>query len=415
MGMFSIHGIDSNYAGEAIQRWWRNPLYRDLCRKLGIKTPEMLHEMINNGDLAGIPVVPDTDAKIFVEEDDNGVKIGGKVDLLTEGLIDKQPGNRNLYMDTSSGGNPDCVFRTEEEVGIITENYRGTFGEGANILFNFFPSIESLKRAAEANYKKAEKAGIIPTNANGIIIPRRQAESGLKAAQQICETTEEGLLRFNLPITILNNTILRPWKKGAAHVTPNSRLVTDRLHHYETTDDTILWGLSPILMYLWMSSLDPEEKFDLEGRLRGHGGGGGYRGVKGSLRIEGGIDQRIYTEMMNSILGIYPTETYGYTGQTHAIKLRWNPEREWIDIDKGERRIGAYEARIPEDVFGNAIVYTFNPLKGEVVEDGPGLVRALNFDGSSVQFDGAMQVNDRVYIDNGVIFGIRGLGSKYGC
>jgi hypothetical protein len=420
MGLFEEHGIDPNYAGKAIEnRWWRNPFYRDKCQRLGIKCPEMLHKMIDSGDLAGIPVVSDTDAKMFVEEDDDGVKMGGKTLELTGGLIENIPSSETLYMDTSSGkDNPDCVFRTKEEVETITRNYGLTFqspGRTAwDYLISFFPSLSSLERAEIKNYEKARKAGLLPTGRE--VIPRRQARSGLIAATEMCENTDTRLLKHILPLTILNNTVLRPWKHGAAHVIPNYERTTEFLRGLEESDSTALWGASPILMYLYMKKVFGEETFDFGNRLDIHGGGGGYRGVKGGLRIKGGIDQGVYIAMMRDLFGVYPSETYGYTGQTHAIKLRWNPERTWTDLDRGgEERIGAYEARIPEDVKGNAIVYVFNPLEGEVVEEGPGLVRALNFDGGHAQFDGAMQVYDRVHADNRTIFGIRGLGSKYGC
>ncbi|MBD3155664.1 MAG: hypothetical protein GF368_03345 [Candidatus Aenigmarchaeota archaeon] len=421
MGLFKDHGIDPNYAGEAIEnRWWRNPFYKDKCRRSGIKGPEMLHEMIDSGDLAGIPVVSDTDAKMLVEEDDDGVKMGGKTLELTGGLIENIPPSETLYMDTSSGeDNPDCVFRTEEEVNTITENYGRTFQRPGRTtwdhLISFFPSLSSLERSETKAYGRARKAGLLPNDRK--VIPRRQARSGLLAATEMCEDTETTLLRHILPITILNSTILRPWKHGAAHVIPDYQRTIEFLRGLEDSDLNALWGASPILMYLFMKRIHEKETFDFNGRLDIHGGGGGYRGVKGGLRIKGGIDQEVYIDMMRYSFGVYPSETYGYTGQTHAIKLRWNPERTWADSDRGgEERIGAYEARIPEDVEGNAIVYAFNPLKGEVVEEGPGLVRALNFDGGHAQFDGAMQVYDRVYVNKkGIIFGIRGLGSKYGC
>ncbi len=425
MGLLKTYNINVKQAGMAIERWWANPYYRSLCSQADIKSAEQLEMVIDSGDLARVPVILDTDAKILPARTATGTLSGGKSIQLTEGLIEAIPSKLPLFMDFSSGENPDCVIRTEEEIAIEKANYLESFIIGTGTkhfdgLLSLFPSRSSLERGARADYNKAQKAGIL-AGAQRSVMPRRQTESGLDAAESISDLSHDGLLKFNLPLTILNRTILRRWKGGAVQIRPNYELITKILREYEKNGRTALIGTSPIFAYLYMNAV-ADCTFDFQGRIRLHGGGGGYRGWKGPLRLPNAIDQTQYASMMKGIFGVYPSETYGYTGQTHTLALKWNSEREWYDAEKQVEKKGAYEAYPKRDVCGSAIVYAFNPLKGEVVGKGPGLIRSINFEGSHAQFDGAMQVQDRCYVDGTdeygiptVIFGISGTGDKPGC
>ena len=425
MGLLKIYNIDEKQAEIAIERWWTNPYYQSLCNESGVKSPEQLQTIIDSGDLARVPVILDTDAKILPERNATSTVSGGKSIQLTRGLIDSIPSTMPLFMDFSSGANPDCVIRTEEEIVAEKSNYLESFikGTGKNHfdgLLSLFPSRSSLVRGAKDDYKKAAKAGIV-ASLDRPVNPRRQTESGLDAAESISDMLHDGLLKFSLPLTILNKTVLRRWQGGAVHILPNHDLITGILREYEKNGKTALIGTSPIFAYLYMNAVG-DCNFDFKGRICLHGGGGGYRGWKGPLKLPNEIDQTQYANMMKRMFGVYPSETYGYTGQTHTLVLRWNPDREWFDGDKQIEKKGAYEAYPKGDVCGSAIIYAFNPLRGEVCKSGPGLLRSINFEGSHAQFDGAMQVQDRCYVDGtdkyGVpiaLYGIRGIGDKPGC
>jgi len=220
----------------------------------------------------------------------------------------------------------------------------------------------------------------------------------------------ENGLRFSLPLTILNNTILKPWKHGAPAVYPDVGKIVDLLEAYR--NGQVMLGASPIFAYLL--ALELYERGLQYSNVYVHGGGGGYDGKKGAIVIPDGINQRKYAELMKSVFGRYPTETYGYSGQNHVIVLRWDPEREWYDVDARRERIGAYTARLPDDVCGNdVLVYAVDPLTNELVTKGAGVLRALNFSDGRIHLHGPMQPSDRVYVadayDTGmprVIYGI---------
>lgn len=78
-GRLKIHGIDEDKAREAIDRWFRNPYYRRLCKSQGIRGPKDLFYLINEGNLGRVSVIPDIDTKLKPFDTSTGIKRGGEM------------------------------------------------------------------------------------------------------------------------------------------------------------------------------------------------------------------------------------------------------------------------------------------------------------------------------------------------
>lgn len=243
-----------------------------------------------------------------------------------------------IDISSATSGNYDVIPRTPEEIKDGIGNYYDSFVKSKGIdkydlVLTLFPSRTSLERRA----KKAKKdltdfSEWIRQKTGGDVFVRAQTLSGIDAAERLGPI--ESILNFNLLLTILNSTILRPWKHGVPVVYPDIQRAIELLENYK--GKKVMLGASPI--FAWLLALELQRRDLRYPNVYVHGGGGGYDGRKGAIVIPGGIDQTEYAELMRHVFGEHPTETYGYSGHEHVLILRWDPYKEWIDVDVNDEK-----------------------------------------------------------------------------
>lgn len=280
-------------------QWKRFPYYKHLCDGQGISLPD-LKAFVEAQEYHRVPSVLSSAFKLS-----KGLLLDLN-DLSVPGI---------MQVSSSTSGDASFVHTSNAEAGVIRESYRRTFGiPGVDLAIGFAPSLRILRALSKKSYSKGAAA----------LRMLLALEGSVSHYKEFYISLDVDLLR-----TVLNKAIHRP----AAIRKMRVEMIRNIIAGAESSKRPLTIGGVALLLRPYLDELG-DGAFNLHDLMYVVFSGGGYSGIKGSIR-GAKIDKPEFMEKIARVMGIdrqfWPLrfkDIYGFTETPALFEGFWNIEAE---------------------------------------------------------------------------------------